>query len=188
MREGERRVGCLQEVAGLRIDGIGDGRVFIRTKSIVERACGVGVISWDSSEIRQRRAGGLGELAGLQVHRIDVYDYGDIEIRGRDVGKRSGAVDPEAIGVVVFRQLDVAKQGVSANSEKLDDTELEEIVLRAGDVVAALGIHRETEATLRLGCVRLKPGYKTRLWINGERLKLPSLVRLWCLRTRGSGP
>jgi hypothetical protein len=35
-----------------------------------------------------------------------------------------------------LRKLDVAEKRVSANSKKLDDAELEEIVLRAGDVAA----------------------------------------------------
>jgi len=47
-----------------------------------------------------------------------------------------------------LRQLDVAKKSVSANAEKLDQAKLEEIVLCAGHVVAALRIHGKTVAAL----------------------------------------
>jgi hypothetical protein len=66
----------------------------------------------------------------LQVYGINVHDYGALEIRGSGVKKCSGAVDPEAVGKIV--------QG-KPDSQELDDAELEDIVLRARYVIAALG-------------------------------------------------
>ena len=47
-----------------------------------------------------------------------------------------------------LRQLYFAKKPVSPHAEKLDDAKLEEIVLCAGHVVAALRIHSKTVAPL----------------------------------------
>jgi hypothetical protein len=54
------------------------------------------------------------------------------------------------------------EQSVAADSKKLNNAELEEIVLYAGHVVAALRIHGKTVATLGDSGVRLKAGDETR--------------------------
>src|SRR5580692_1025746 len=82
------------------------------------------------------------------------------------------------------RQLDIAGETVSSNSKKLNNAELEEIVLCAGHVIAALWIHGKTVAAFGIGRVQLKAGYKTGLRIDGECLKLRALLDYGIRRLR----
>src|SRR5271156_6155289 len=123
-------------------------------------------------------------MSCLEIHGIDVYDGGVVEVGREGVNERAGAVNPKAYRIEVLVESDVERKNLAADSKSANVSNLKDIVLRSGDVVAALRIHGEAVAALVARGACSESSDKAGLRIDRKALKFRAFLDCGILRLR----